>query len=91
MISIYGDFKFFEAGRVYQIYVCDSVRAMCKGENVSLIGNYTDIGKSNDIFSQQNYFKEQIYLLLEALIVFLNPQSENLANVLSKKKHHYIC
>ena len=53
-----------------------------------LIGNYTAIGKINDIFSLQNYFKEQIYLLLEALIVFINPPSEKLANVVSKKNHH---
>ena len=39
-------------------------------------------------FSQQNYVKEKIYILLEALIAFLNPNSENLTNVLSYKNHH---
>ena len=45
---------------------------------------YHTIERENKkIFSIHNYFKEQIYILLEALIVFLNPPEENLTNCLS--------
>ena len=44
--------------------------------------------KINDIYSLQKEFMEQIHILLESLIVFLNPPLEKLANVLSKKNHH---
>ena len=39
----------------------------------------------NGVFSLKNYFKEQVYILFEALTVFLNPPPENLTNVLSNK------
>ena len=35
-----------------------------------------------------NHMSQLIYILLEALIVFLNPQLETLTNVLSNKNHH---
>ena len=47
-------------------------------------------GNNTDVFSLQNYFKEQIYIVLEVLIVFLNPQSENQTNVLSNKNYLYM-
>ena len=58
------------------------------GENISI--NYTDVGGNNEIFYLQDDIKEQIYILLEAMIVFLNPPSENLSNGLSNKNQHNI-
>ena len=40
------------------------------------------ITESNGAFSAQNYFKEQIYYLLDALIVFLYEPLEKSRNVL---------
>ena len=60
--------------------VCDSVREKCFSTE-----NYTDVGENKGILSRLNYFKEQIYIMLEhkLLIVFLNPTSDNLTYVLS--------
>ena len=63
--------------------VCDSVR-----EKMFLYRKlYGWVGK------QWNIFNTKIYqgidnVLLEALIVFLNPPSENLTNVMSNKTHY---
>ena len=48
-------------------------------------GHHSNVEKNNGIFSIQIYFKDQIYIVIEALIVFLYPPSENLTNVLSNK------
>ena len=40
------------------------------------------IRENNEAFSAQNYFKEQTYLLLDALIVFLYQPLEKSRNVL---------
>ena len=41
-------------------------------------------------FFLQNYLKENMYILLEAMIVFLNPTSESIGNVLFNNNHHNI-
>ena len=66
--------------------VCDSVR-----EKMFLYRNYTYVGENNGIVSLQDHFKKQIYILLEALIVFLSPPSENLTNVMSNTNNHNMC